>query len=77
MSNTIQDVIQHINNERKSNRDKWCIGQVEYNNTIISYKFYNTWMQALMINGHKHSNTMQVSVREFKKFIEEALNYEQ
>lgn len=67
------ELIAEINALRKANKNKWVNTVLSYNNQSIAIKFFETWVQVLMINGVKHSSGMDISVKQFNTFLNEVI----
>lgn len=67
------ELIAEINKLRKDNKNKWVNTHLDYNQQSIGVKFYDTWMQILIIGGVTHSSNMGISVKQFNEFLNEAI----
>lgn len=69
---TIQEFIDLANQERLANKNKWVFLCESVNGGIVKYKAFSTWVQVLEIKGLRHSSCMDIKVKEYKKFMQEA-----
>lgn len=67
------DFIALCNRERKANKGKWVFLSEVVEGIKISYKAYDTWVQVLIIDNVKHSSPMDISVKQFNEFLNNAL----
>lgn len=67
------DFIALCNRERKANKSKWVFLSEVVEGITISYKAYDTWVQVLIIDNVKHSSHMDISVKQFNEFLNNAL----
>ena len=64
-----QEFIKTINALRLGNKGSWYQWCGEVNNYNVSLKGYGTWVQRLKVDDVIHSGNMEVSVKEFKEFL--------
>ena len=70
------------NKERLKNKNDWVIlthqiSEKDYKNPItVNYKAFGTWIQILMINDKKLSSPMNMSITDYKNWLNENLSLE-
>ena len=78
----IKEFTKLANKERLNNKNEWVllnelIIEPKYNEPLkIQYKAFGNWIQVLIVNGKKLSSNMDLSVTEFKYFINNSLTLE-
>ena len=73
---TIEEFTKIVNKSRREHKDKWFFMKILYNDSLITMKIYNTWIQIFDYNGSNYPSLMQLSVRDFNQHIKETLNYD-
>jgi hypothetical protein len=69
------EFITHINNLRKSNKDRWYSFTGIVEGFPVAIKGYGTWLQVLRVNSVQHESTMYDNVTDFKNRIDYAIEY--
>ena len=64
-----QEFIKTVNALRLDNKGRWYQWSGKVNNYDVSLKGYGTWVQRLKVDDTIHSGNMEVSVKEFKEFL--------
>ena len=75
---TIEEYIKLINDLRKKNKNKWVQKRTpNVMGKIVSIKFYNTWVQELVIGCTiKYTGPLDCKVSEFNTFLRDSLQRE-
>ena len=64
-----------INKIRRDCKNNWYVWSGTVNGHDVQIKGYNTWLQIIRVNGIKHHSGMDIKVSEFKKNLENAIQY--
>lgn len=78
----IKEFTKFANSERLNNKNEWVfintkIHESGYKNSLdIKYKAFDTWIQVLSVNGKKLSNTMNMSITDYKNWLNKNLSLE-
>jgi hypothetical protein len=72
---SIEEYIKLINDLRKKKKNQWVTKRIpNVMGKIIYIKFFNTWIQILIINNEiKYSGPMDCKVSEFNAFLHKTL----
>lgn len=81
---TIEELIKDINKARLSNKNNWVFFDAYFKGYFLQFKLFGTWVQRLEINTKLNgldtyklfriaSSNMDISVKDFKEFIEQEL----
>jgi hypothetical protein len=73
---SIEEYIKLINDLRKKKKNQWITKRIpNVEGKIINIKFFNTWIQRLVISDCKikHSGLMDCKVSEFNTFLHKTL----
>lgn len=67
---TKEETLKEINKNRKACKDNWWVysGKTTQGEEI-KIKAYNTWIQKMQIGDVKYSGGMDISVKEFSKYL--------
>ena len=66
---TVKQYKEHVNKERKFNKNAWSFFQEMVNGKAIILKYFNTSIHVFKVNGINYPNPMDISVKEFNRII--------
>ena len=69
-----QDFIKAVNALRLSNKSKWYTFDGYVNNKQVQIKAYGTWLQVFKVDGLSIPTVSDVSVKDFKDCLFNAVN---
>lgn len=72
----MENLVEQINKKRLESKGKWYYFSTEINGKKIEIKAFKTWLQIFRIDGKNYGGVMDVSVKEFKTHLTNALNKE-
>jgi hypothetical protein len=71
---TREEFAKRVNQARLDNKNQWVsIGAQNMDGCPIALKMYGTWVQIFRCNEFETSNTMEMSVTEFKNWLAKQL----
>lgn len=81
---TIEELIKDINKTRIANKNNWVVFEAYFKGYFLQFKLFDTWIQRIEINTKLNgldsyklfriaSSPMDISVKEFKQFINQEL----
>lgn len=82
--NTVEELTKDANKTRLANKGNWVVFQAQFNNYILMFKMFDTWVQRLEVykteNGINllpyfvEGSPMELSVKDFKNWIAQQVN---
>jgi len=63
---TKTEFINTVNKTRLDNKNKWYYHSDIVEGKTIALKGFGTWLQVFLVDGVNYSNSMDVSVKQFK-----------
>ena len=68
-----QELINHLNKLRKTNKNVWVFWNGVFDGQEINYKSFNTWVQILDIGNNgktwRYSSPMELSIKDYLTFL--------
>ena len=70
---TKQEFITLVNTKRKEKKNSWLFLGVIVDNKHVTYKAFGTWIQVLNIGDIRNSSAMDLNVKGYLSFLNDAL----